>query len=306
MEHGHHHVGDASSASRPLKIVAWLQGGYFIFELAIGLVIGSVAVLADAAHSASTVGGVIIALVGARLASRSKSTASQTFGLARAEIVGSLFNGALLFVMAAFVLGLGVYRIFSPMEPPSIPMLIVAAGAIVTETIAVKLLYQRQKESLNVRGAFIHVIQVFVGSIFIVIAALVIQFTGFILIDPILAIIFSLTLFFMSWSVIRSSINILLERTPEELDLPKMIKAVQDIEGVVNVHHVHAWSLTSGKHLFSAHVKVEDYTKGESIQHEIHQMLVERFGIYFATTQIETECTDIGRAADIDLTRSDL
>ena len=305
MQHGQHHVGDASNASRSLKIVAWLQGGYFFFELAIGLWIGSVAVLADAAHSLSTVGGVVIALVGARLASRSKSTPSQTFGLARAEIIGSLCNGALLFVMAAFVLSLGVYRIFSPIEPPSIPMLIVAAGAIVTETIAVKLLYQRQKESLNVRGAFIHVVQVFVGSIFIVIAALVIQFTGFVLIDPILAIIFSLTLFVMSWSVIRTSINILLERTPEELDLPKMIKAIRDLDGVVNVHHVHAWSLTSGKHLFSAHIKVEDYTRGESIQREVHQMLVERFGIYFATTQIETECTDIGRATDIDLAHSD-
>ncbi len=109
----------------------------------------------------------------------------------------------------------------------------------------------------------------------------------------------------MSWSVIRASINILLERTTEELDLPKMIKAIQDIDGVVNVHHVHAWSLTSGKHLFSAHVKVNDYTRGENIQSEVHKMLVERFGIYVATTQIETECTDIGRAADIDVARSD-
>lgn len=120
-------------------------------------------------------------------------------------------------------------------------MLLAAAGGLITELVSMYLLYRQQSQDLNIRGAYWHVLQTFVGSIIIIIAALVIRFTGFLAIDPILGILFGFVLLWASWGIMRDAVHLLLEGTPDDIDLQKVINALSSIDGVADVHHVHAW-----------------------------------------------------------------
>jgi cobalt-zinc-cadmium efflux system protein len=294
-----------ASGDRTALILSGLQTGvYFVIELGLGLWSGSVAVTSDAFHTFSAVGGVLIALVAQRLSERPASR-EYTFGWGRAEIIGALFNGVFLVVMAAYVSWMGVTRLLEPMELSTGLMLYAAAGGIVTELISFWLLYGRQKGDLNMKGAFWHVMQTFVGSLIIIVSAVVINFTGFLAIDPILGMAFGLVLFWASWSIISSALRILLQSTPEGFDLNGAIRELESIAGVEDVHHVHAWSLTSGRNVFSGHIHVQSFARdGEKVLHEASERLKRRFKIYFATLQIEEECLSGEEdAAAIDITR---
>ncbi len=301
MDHSHHSMSAEEVKNvRALKITTWLTGIYFVVELALGIYSGSVAVISDAFHTFSAVGGVLLALIAGKIAMR-PSTEQKTFGYLRAEIVGALLNGVFLLVMALLVLYMGYMRLKNPVELPVSIMIISAVGGIITEVISIKLLYSGQKENLNVKGAFWHVMQTFVGSVIIIIAALVIEFTGFLAIDPILGMLFGLILLYVSWEIIKESLDVLLEGTPKGVNLKEIVKEIKSLEGVADVHHVHAWSLTSGKNLFTAHIKVEDNQNSEELIHRISHILKDKFKFYFSTLQIEKDCPDKGEAEQINL-----
>lgn len=308
MSHGSHVMpsGADGDHTRALAISGWLTGVYFLVELAIGIWTGSVAVLSDAFHTFSAVGGVLIALVAARLSAR-PATRYQTYGWLRAEIVGALINGVFLLGMAILVFVMGSMRLMDPMHLATTPMLAVAAGGLVTEVCSLALLYQAQKTNLNVRGAYWHVLQTFAGSFIIIVAALVIRFTGFLEIDPLLGMVFAVLLFWASWSIIRASLHVLLDNVPEELNLNDVKAAIEALDNVAGVHHLHAWSLTSGKNIVSAHILVGDYASGEHTLHEIQSKLKSDFAVYFSTIQLETEiCEEIEEAVEIDYVRQEV
>ena len=286
-----------SGDTRALVISGVLTGIYFVVELGIGLWTGSVAVTSDAFHTFSAVGGVLIALAASRLGQQ-QANRFQTFGYLRAEIIGALFNGLFLVIMAGVVLWMGWMRLRMPMDLPTAPMLWAAAGGLVTEAISFWLLYRRQKGNLNIRGAFWHILQTLVGSFIIIASALIIRFTGFVRIDPILGMTFGLVLFWASWKIIRDALRILLQGTPEEVDLNEVIDAIAAVDGVVNVHHVHAWSLTSGRSIFSGHVCVRRYAEGEQVLGEVQDLLRNRFRFYFSTVQVEERCRDTEAGAE--------
>lgn len=286
--------------TRALVITGWLTGIYFGVELGIGIWLGSVAVLSDAFHTFSAVGGVLIALVAGNYARRPASRYS-TFGLIRAEIMGALVNGVFLLGMAIFIFWMGATRIADPVDLATTPMLAVAGGGLVTEFIAIGLLYRRQKTNLNIKGAYWHVLQTFAGSLIIIVAAVVIRFTDYLEIDPILGMAFGALLLVASWSIIRESARILLDVVPRDLDLNAVRTAIESLPKVSNVHHMHAWSLTTGKNIFSTHVLLRDGTAWEDTVRAIQRLLKERFGIYFSTVQAETEvCEELESATDID------
>ncbi len=295
--YSHHSAFTADS--RVLRITGWLTGIYFMVELAVGIWTGSIAVISDAFHTFSAVGGVLIALVAAHFASRPASQYA-TFGLIRAEIMGALFNGVFLLGMALLVIWMGVQRLRDPIHLATTPMLVVAVGGLVTELIAIRLMYRRQKDNLNMRGAFWHVLQTFVGSLIIIVAALVIRLTGFLAIDPLLGMLFGLTLLAASWGIIRDSTRILLDTVPADLDLAAITRVVSDLPGVIDVHHAHARALTSGQNIVSMHVLVGTDVPSDPLQREIFELLSDRFGVYFSTVQVETECLESAAAAAID------
>jgi cobalt-zinc-cadmium efflux system protein len=156
------------------------------------------------------------------------------------------------------------------------------------------------------QGAFWHILQTFVGSLIIIVSALVIRFTGFLAIDPILGMAFGLVLFWASWTILRSALRILIQSTPEGFDLDAALAGLRGIRGVKDVHHVHAWSLTSGRNVFSAHLRVESFARdGERVLREASDRLKEGFKVYFSTLQIEEKCLSNEQdAAAIDVTKT--
>ena len=301
VDHSTHPMPRPEGASdRALTISGWLTGIYFLIELGIGLYTSSVAVTSDAFHTFSAVGGVILAFVAARLARR-PADLDRTFGNFRAEIIGALLNGVFLAGMAVLVLIMGAMRLRHPIDLPTTPLLIAAAGGIVTELIALRLLYAGQKGDLNLRGAFWHVMQTFIGSILIIITAAVIYFTGFLAIDPILGMAFGVVLLAASWGIIRDTLSILMEGAPKAIDLNEVAGALGRLPGVSNIHHMHAWTLTSNKNIFSAHIRTDKPRRAAALLDQVHRLLRDQFGFYFSTIQIETKCLDEDHARELDI-----
>ena len=301
MDHSHSgHTGHLPSSGRAMTISAWLTGIYFIIEMGIGLWTGSIAVISDAFHTFSAVGGVLVAIAAARLATR-PADERRSFGWYRAEIIGALVNGAFLLVMALVVIVMGSMRLAEPINLPTTPMLLAAAGGLVTEFISLGLIWKQSRHDLNVRGALWHIIQTFVGSLLIIVTALVIKFTGFLPIDPILGIAFGFVLLWASWGILRDAAHLLMEGTPENVNLAEVSRALQGLSGVKDSHHVHAWALTSGRYVFSGHLRIEQDSDSENILKSAHEMLKEKFGFYFGTLQLETTCMDEAQAAAIDV-----
>lgn len=296
---GHDMSAMLQSNERALKISGWLTGIYFFIELGLGIYSGSVAVISDAFHTFSAVGGVLVALVASRIAAR-PANRYQTYGSVRAEIIGALFNGLFLLIMAFLVLYTGINRLLAPVEVDSGLMIAAAVGGLITELISLKLLFSGQKGNLNMKGAFWHVMQTFVGSLIIILAAVIIYFTGFVAIDPILGIAFGLVLLWAAWTVTRDALHILMGTVPSDVDVLEVQQALTAISGVKELHHTHAWALTSGKNLFSAHIHIEEDAEHERILSEAHDFLRTRFGFYFATLQVEKRCPTSAEATGID------
>jgi cobalt-zinc-cadmium efflux system protein len=151
------------------------------------------------------------------------------------------------------------------------------------------------------RGAFWHVMQTFIGSILVLITAAVIYFTGFLAIDPILGMAFGLVLLAASWGIIRDALSILMEGAPKSIDLAEVAAALGELPDSRNIHHMHAWTLTSGKNVFSAHIGTDKPDNAGTLLAQAHPLLRERFGFYFSTLQIETVCLDEDHVQELDI-----
>jgi cobalt-zinc-cadmium efflux system protein len=282
--HGSFHGMEADA--RVLKITGWLTGVYFIIELALGFYSQSVAVISDAFHTFSAVGGILIAFIATKI-SRKVATKYATFGFKRAEIIGALLNGVFLLFMAFYVLYMGYMRLGQEFDLPTGIMLIAAGGGLITEIISFKLIYKKQKGNLNMQGAYWHIMQTFVGSILIIIAAAVIYFTGWTKIDPILGMAFGVVLLWASYKIIKDVLDILMQTVPKNIDVDDIKNSLLEIDGVKSVNHPHAWVLTSGKNIFSAHLQMNDLSKSEETLNQATQLLKEKYQFYFSTLQIE-------------------
>ncbi len=300
---GNHQGGGSfhgiNADAKILKITGWLTGIYFIIELGLGFYSGSIAVISDAFHTFSAVGGILIAFIANRIAGKA-ATMTATYGFKRAEIIGALLNGVFLFLMAGYVLYMGYMRLGKEIELPAGIMLLAAFGGLVTEAISFALIYQSQKTNMNMRGAYWHIMQTFVGSILIIIAAIVIKLTGYTDIDAILGMAFGLVLFWASYKIIKDSLDIFMETVPKNIDMAKIKKALLQIDGVKGVMHLHAWTLTSNQNIFSAHLQVKDMSMAEEVLRQAEDLLKSQFGFYFSTIQIETKHHDMG-AEDINV-----
>lgn len=206
--------------------------------------------------------------------------------------------------MALVVIVMAAMRLSDPIALPTGPMLLAAAGGLVTEFISLGLIWKQSKSDLNVKGALWHIIQTFVGSLLIIVTALVIKFTGFLLIDPILGMAFGFVLLWASWGILRDSMHLLMEGTPADVSLPEVTQALESLDGVADAHHVHAWALTSGKHVFSGHLRVQEGAEPQGVLKAAHGMLRDRFGFFFVTLQVEDRCLDESGAEMIDITRA--
>jgi len=293
------HAGHAvSNTKRGLWWSFILTGTFFAVELVIGLRIGSVAVVADAAHNFSAAAGVGVALLAVIFASK-PPTPNRTFGFLKAEILSAWVNGMVLFVMAWLILKMGVNNLFNPGSVDTAQMIFLAVVGLIIGGIPAAMLYKKQKIDINVRGAFWHVMETVFGSAAVLAAALLVRYTGWLQADAVLGMLLAPVLVVAAWGIVKTSTRSLLDLTPKNLNLVDIKSDIESMAGVVNVHHIHAWSVGSEKDSFTAHVKVLNAEDGQRILEQITSRLKKNYNIYFSTIQVETKCSDLA-AKEID------
>jgi cobalt-zinc-cadmium efflux system protein len=261
--HGHGHVsghGHATGAGRHrrrLVVVLAITLAVVVLQVVGGLVSGSLALLADAGHLLTDATGILIALGASALAAR-PPTKARTYGLQRAEVLAALGNALLLGALAVWVVVEALRRWADPPEVSTGPMLVVAAVGGVANLVCLLVLRDAQRESLNVRGAYLEVLGDLLGSVAVVVAGVVIAVTGYARADPIASVLIGVLVLPRAWALLRTVIDVLLEATPRDVDLDDVREHMVGVRGVVDVHDLHAWTITSGVPALSAHVVVDD------------------------------------------------
>lgn len=293
MAHDHDH---AATANRTRLWIAIAIIGAFLIVQVIGAVFsGSLALLADAGHMASDLIGLVVALVAAFVAAR-PATDRQTYGYRRAEVFGALVNGVILVVVAVSVAIGAVGRLVSGAEGEAhevqgVPMLVVAAVGLVANVAAMLVLRGGAKDSINLRGAYLEVLGDLIGSALVIAAALVIVFTGWDAADPIASLLIAALIVPRALSLLRDVARVLFESAPKDTDVAEIRAHILRTNGVVAVHDVHVWAITSGSHVFSAHVEVEPevFASGRTgeLLDELGGCLSEHFDVEHSTFQLE-------------------
>jgi cobalt-zinc-cadmium efflux system protein len=287
--HSHHHHGHGGSASG--RVLVWslaATGAFVVFELFAGIRAHSLALISDAGHNATDALALLLAWFAVFLHAR-PADESRTFGYHRAGVLAAFVNALTLVVLSAWILYESWVRLMNPVSVDENAMLWVAAAAMVLNGGIMFGLHVTGEKDINIRGAFLHMFGDLLGSAAIVAGALVIRATGWFRIDAILSVAISLLVVWTAWDIIRESLNILLEGLPRGLDLAVVCKAIQGVEGVLDVHDLHIWSLGSNSSALSCHVLIEDMPPSQSdrILHGLNHVLGDRFHLHHTTIQFE-------------------
>ena len=286
-DHGHHHHG-AGAGARQLAFVLFLTAGYTVVEVIGGLLTGSLALLADAGHMLSDSASLALALLAAWLGGRAV-TSQQTFGYRRAEVLAALVNGLALVAISLWILAEAYQRFSRPPEVLGGWMLAVAVVGLIVNLVAARLLLGGHGENINVAAAARHVVADLLGSAGAVIAAGIILVTGWRYADPAVSVVIALLVLASSWSILRDAIRILLEATPRGVDATTVGRAMAERPGVVEVHDLHIWTITSGFPALAAHVLVAPGDDCHARRRDLEQMLHDAFGIDHTTLQVDHE-----------------
>jgi cobalt-zinc-cadmium efflux system protein len=259
---------------------------FTVVEVVGGIVSDSLALLADAGHMLSDNASLGIALFAAWLSGR-PAGASRTFGYHRAEILAALFNGVTLVAISIWIFVAAAQRFGDPPEVEAGLMLAIAVGGLAVNLVAARILHRHSAESLNVSAALRHVLADLLGSLGVVLAALVILSTGWEYADPVVSVLIGLLILVSSWGVLRDSIQILLEGSPAGIDVEQVGRAMAAMPGVTQVHDLHVWTITSGFPALAAHVLVGRDTDCHAKRRELEALLADRFGLTHTTLQVD-------------------
>jgi cobalt-zinc-cadmium efflux system protein len=286
--HGHAHGTHARTAAdrRALAAALALVLAFAAVEAAGGVVAGSLALLADAAHMLADGFSLALALAASWLAGR-PSTPARSFGYRRAEILAALANGVALVAISFWIFVEAFRRLADPPDVLGGWMLAVAAAGLAVNLVGASILLRADRENLNVRAAFRHVLADVLGSVGVIVAAVVVLATGWAAADPLVGLLIGVLVLASSWTVLRDSVAILLESTPRGIDAEEVGRALTEAPGVVEVHDLHIWEITSGFPALSAHVLVEPDADCHGIRRELEEILHDRFGIEHTTLQVD-------------------
>ncbi|WP_020577771.1 cation diffusion facilitator family transporter [Actinopolymorpha alba] len=291
MGAGHGH-GTATGAHRGrLLLVLALTVVTLLVQVVGAVLSGSLALLADAGHLAADAAGVTMALIAVTIAQRAPTT-RRTFGWQRVEILAAVANAVLLFALALYILVEGFERLFAPPEVGSTLMLVVALIGLVANTASLLLLQRAQAESLNLRGAYLEVLGDLLGSVAVVVAAVVIAVTGWLRADAVASMLVGVMILPRAWALLRDAVDVLLEATPKDVDLERVRHHMLHLDGVIDVHDLHAWTITSGLPVLSAHVVVDEGTMNGGhtgrVLDALMECLSDHFDVEHSTFQIES------------------
>jgi cobalt-zinc-cadmium efflux system protein len=285
VAHAHHHHHPQADSGR-LRIALALILGFMAVEVVAGILASSLALLSDAAHMLTDAGAIALALVAARLAAR-PAAGGYTFGLRRAEILSAQLNGATLLALAAVITYEGIRRLVDPPEVEGSVVLVVAVAGIAVNLAATWVLARADRRSLNVEGAFQHVLTDLFAFVATAVAGVVILATGFGEADGIAALVVAALMCRSGWGLLRDSGRVLLEASPKDLDPDEIGRTLAAQDHVVEVHDLHVWEVTSGMPSLSAHVTVGAGCDTQVHRRKLADLLRERFGIDHTTLQVE-------------------
>jgi cation diffusion facilitator family transporter len=303
MGRGHSHVPVTAAAGqrRRLGVVLGLTLAVLVAEVAGAAVSGSLALLADAGHMATDAAGIALALAAVTLAQR-PARGRRTFGWQRVEILAAVANGLLLLGVAVFVVVNAISRIRHPPDVDSGLMLVVAGIGLVVNVVALSVLHQGRDESLNVRGAYLEVLTDALGSVAVIAAALVILATGWTPADTVASLLIGFLVLPRAWRLLGEALDVLLEAAPRGVDLAAVRTHILGVDGVVGVHDLHAWTITSGLPVLSAHVVITEQAleagHGGRVLDALCACLGDHFDVEHCTFQLESE-THAGHEAPV-------
>lgn len=279
---------DRKRGRRALIIVVILTAAFMVVEFVGGLMTGSLALLADAGHMLADVAALSLSLFALWFARR-PATTKKSFGFHRTEILAALVNGVAIVVIAVMIFVEAIRRIGAPPEVDSLPMMVVAIIGLGVNLIAVWLLHRESSHSLNLKGAFLHVLGDTLGSVGAIAAAIIMMTTGFYLADPLVSFFVALLIVVSAMKLIRQSVDVLLEGAPPHLDVEEIRVALAETQGVTGVHDLHVWTITSGFDSLTAHLVIREGEDHQKVLMAAHEMLTSRFGLDHSTLQPEQE-----------------
>ena len=294
-DHDHAHVHEASESNLKRVMIALVLTGTFMFvEVVGGILSGSLALLADAGHMLTDTMALALAAAAFHVSKRPPG-GSLTYGYQRFQILAAFVNGLSLLFIVGWILYEAVERFVTPRDILGETMLVVAVAGLVVNIISFAVLHTGDQENLNIRGAALHVAGDLLGSVAAIVAAIVIIYTGWTLIDPILSVAVAMLILRSAWSLLKRSAHVLLEGAPDWLDVSDMQeRVVANVPGVSGIHHVHVWGLTPQQLMLTMHVTLADNVPSQSdVVRRVKAFVEQEYGIGHSTVEVEIDgCAD--------------
>ncbi|MFN7055004.1 cation diffusion facilitator family transporter [Hyphomonas sp.] len=286
--HEHHSDMTTADSRRRVALAAVLTGTFMIAEVVGGVISGSLALIADAAHMLTDTGSLLLAWLGYKLGER-PADAARSYGFARMKILAAFTNGILLVILAGWIVWEAIHRILEPVEIMGGVMLGIAAGGLLINIIAFRILHGGDTDDLNLKGALWHVAGDLLGSVAAIVAAGIILWTGWVLADPILSVLVAILVAFAGIRIARQAGHILLEGTPPGLEPAAIIADLTaHVPGVAKVAHVHAWALTESRPLVTLEVTAAPGASAEQLRRDVKARLAHTFKVSHATVEVLT------------------
>jgi len=287
VTHSHDHHGSKERSFKRLSMTLGLVSLYMVAEVVGGLLTNSLALLADAGHMLSDAVSLALALFALWVAQKPRSP-ERTFGYHRTEILAALANGVTLVAIAIYIVVEAWNRFRSPRDVDGQTMMWIAIGGLAVNLAGLWILHGGRDESLNVKGAWLHVMADTLGSVQAIVAGALIWAFGWNLADPIASVLIALLVTWSSWTLLRESVNVLMEATPGHIDAEEVEEALTAVDGVTEVHDLHVWTITSGFESLSVHARIEGRDRVEILR-EMRRVIREQFEIEHSTVQLEEE-----------------
>lgn len=287
--HGHNHFEEAREGNKKGLIIALLVTTIIMFlEFFGGLITNSLALLSDSGHMLSDASSLLLSLVAIWFASKPAS-ANKSYGFYRFEILAALFNGVTLFVIAGFIVWEAYGRFFEPPTVASGSMMLIASVGLFANLFSAWSLMRKGdvKNNVNLRSAYLHVLGDALGSVGAIIAGILMLLFDWYVADPIISVLVALLILKSAWGVIKHSTHILMEGTPSSINQDEVKSVLLEIKGVIDVHDLHIWTITSGLDSFSCHILVEDHINSQEVLQEAINKMHDIFHIEHTTIQIE-------------------
>lgn len=273
---------------RPLALALGITSFYFVVEVFGGILTNSLALLSDAGHMFSDIVALGLSLFAFQI-SRRPATTKRTYGYYRAEILASLANGLLLWLIVGVIFHEAYQRFLKPPEVQSLGMLVIAIVGLAVNIISGFILYQSHRENLNVHGAFLHVVGDALGSVGAIVAGLIMLQTGWYLADSIVSFLIGSLILYTSWGLIKEAADILMQSVPRGIILDEVQQGLEGVNGVLKIHDLHVWAVTSGVFTLSAHAVINGERNFHQVLSEMEQILTKKFAIHHTTIQLETK-----------------